>query len=272
MDGAVKSKLVSAKINSDVRARISTASRAVGGGIGYVSEKIIVAVNGGSDFNTLCSSTLTAGVLRDEDLETNQVTAIDAMTLARSFLYSGITKIAADTGCAVRVICCVGNHGRMTDKIHYSNQIHNSLEYLMYKTLERDFRDHEKVRFTVAEGPYSIQEIYGIRVRFHHGHVSRYNGGIGGLSIPVLRKVAQMNMIEKADLDVIGHFHSMQVLNNVIINGSLVGSNGFSMACGFPHEPPQQTFFLIDSKYGRSMITPIFIDRKVNKAAIDKIK
>lgn len=212
------------------------------------------------------------GVLRDEDLETNQVTAIDAMTLARSFLYSGINKLANDTGCNIRVICCVGNHGRMTDKIHYSNQIHNSLEYLMYKTLERDFRDHEKVRFTVAEGPYSIQEIYGIRVRFHHGHVSRYNGGIGGLSIPVLRKVAQMNMIEKADLDVIGHFHSMQVLNNVIINGSLVGSNGFSMACGFPHEPPQQTFFLIDSKYGRSMITPIFIDRKVNKAAIDKIK
>lgn len=212
------------------------------------------------------------GVLRDEDLENNQVAPIDAMTMARSFLHAGIKKLVQSTGCDVRVICCVGNHGRMTDKIHYSNQVHNSLEYLMYKTLERDFRDHNKVSFIVAEGPYTIQDIFGIRVRFHHGHVARYNGGIGGLAIPVLRKMAQMNTIEKADLDVIGHFHSMQVFSNVIINGSLVGSNAFSMAFGFPHEPPQQTFFLIDSKYGRSMITPIFIDRKVDKKEINKIK
>jgi hypothetical protein len=79
-------------------------------------------------------------------------------------------------------------------------------------------------------------------------------------------------MIEQADLDVIGHFHSMQVFSNVIINGSLVGSNGYSMSLGFPYEPPQQTFFLIDSKYGRSMITPIFIDREVEKTAINEIK
>ena len=212
------------------------------------------------------------GVLREEDFESNQVTTVDAISLARTFLYNGIKKLANDTGCNIRVICCVGNHARMTDKIHYSNQVHNNLEYMLYQTLKRDFKKYANVEFKVAEGPYTIQRIFGIDVRFHHGHFARYNGGIGGLAIPVLRKVAQMNTIEKADLDVIGHFHSMQVFSNVIINGSLVGSNGFSMACGFPYEPPQQTFFLIDSKYGRSMITPIFIDRKVSKKEVTKIK
>lgn len=212
------------------------------------------------------------GVLRSEDLENNQLTSIEALSLARSILYSGIKFLMTETGCNIRVLCCVGNHGRLTEKIHFSNQVKNNLEFLMYNTLKRDFRDYDKVTVVVPESPYIIQEIYGIRVRFHHGHCARYNGGIGGLAVPILRKTAQMNTIEKADLDVIGHFHSMQVFNNVIINGSLVGSNGYSIALGFPFEPPQQTFFLIDSKYGRSMITPIFVDRIVSKNIVPAIK
>jgi hypothetical protein len=84
------------------------------------------------------------------------------------------------------------------------------------------------------------------------------------LSVPVLRKVAQLNTIEHADIEVMGHFHTMQSLGNVIINGSLVGTNGYSMSLGLPHENPSQAYFQIDSKYGKSMITPIFIDRKVS--------
>ena len=211
------------------------------------------------------------GVLRSEDLENNQASSIDALSMARSFLYSGIKLLEKETGCKIRVICCVGNHGRLTEKIHYSNQVHNSLEYLIYKTLERDFRDHKNVDFIVSEAPYVIQSIFGVRVRFQHGHVFRYNGGISGISVPILRKVAQLNTIEHADLDVIGHFHTATVLSNVIINGSLVGTNGFSMALGLPHERPQQMFFLIDSKYGKSMITPVFIDREVSKPVVPSI-
>lgn len=205
------------------------------------------------------------GVLRAEDLESNQTTSIDALTLARTLLYNGIKQLAKSTGCLIKVVCCVGNHGRMTEKVHYSNQVHQSLEYLMYKTLERDFRDHKSVEFIVAEGPYRILNILGYDVRFQHGHSIRYSGGIGGISVPVLRKVAQWNTIEHADIEVIGHFHTMQSVGNVIVNGSLVGSNGYSMALGLPHENPSQAYFQIDSKYGKSMITPIFIDRKVSE-------
>lgn len=205
------------------------------------------------------------GVLRNEDLENNAVAPIDAMAMARALIYSGVKKMAEETKCNVKVICCVGNHGRLTEKIHFSNQVHHSLEYLMYKTLERDFKENDKVDFFVSEGPYYIQRIFNLRVRFQHGHSFKYHGGIGGLGVPVLRKIAQLNNIEPADLDVIGHFHSSQTIGKVIVNGSLVGSNGYSMSLGLPHEPPRQTFFLIDSKYGRSVVTPIFIDREVSK-------
>lgn len=211
------------------------------------------------------------GVLRNEDLESNQVTSIDAITLARSLIYSGIKMMHQRIGCDLRVLCCVGNHGRMTEKIHYSNQIHQSLEYLLYKTLERDFRDVPGIKFHVSESYYVIQPIFGVRVRFHHGHSIKFHGGIGGIAVPVLRKMAQMNTIEEADLDVIGHFHSSQMFNNVIVNGSLVGSNGFSMSLGLPHDIPKQTYFEIDSKYGRTTVRPICIDREVKKNIIEAI-
>ena len=211
------------------------------------------------------------GVLRDEDLQNNSQTSIEAVTAARSMLYRGLKSLAESTGCNIRVICCVGNHGRLTGKIFPSNQVHNSLEYLLYKTLQRDFRDHPKIDVIVSEASYYIQDIFGVRIRFHHGHTFKFFGGIGGLAVPVLRKISQLNLIEKADLDVCGHFHSMQVFNNCILNGSLVGANGYSMQLGIPFEPPRQTFFLIDSKYGRSVVAPIFIDREVGKQKIDSI-
>ena len=212
------------------------------------------------------------GVLRNEDFENNAVAPVDAMAMARSLIYSGVKKLAAETKCNVKVICCVGNHGRLTEKIHFSNQVHHSLEYLMYKTLERDFKENNNVDFLVAEGPYYIMRIFNMRVRFQHGHSFKYYGGIGGLGVPVLRKIAQLNNIEQADLDVIGHFHSSQTIGKAIINGSLVGSNGYSMSLGLPHEPPQQTFFMIDSKYGRSVVTPIFIDREIAKKEVAVIR
>ena len=211
------------------------------------------------------------GVLREEDLETNQITPVEAVTKARALIHSGIKTLRERTGCRIHVICCVGNHGRLTDKIHYSNQVHCSLEYLMYKTLERDFQDTQGITFDVSESPYRIQSILGVRVRFHHGHIIKFHGGIGGVAIPVLRKVAQMNTIEDADLDVIGHFHTSQMFNKVIVNGSLVGSNGFSMSMGLPHDIPKQTYFEIDSKYGLTVIRPICIDREVTQQAIKEI-
>ena len=63
----------------------------------------------------------------------------------------------------------------------------------------------------------------------------------------------------------------MQIFPNCILNGSLVGANGYSIQLGIPFEPPRQVFFLMDSKYGRSVVAPIFIDRAVKKDAINKI-
>jgi hypothetical protein len=43
------------------------------------------------------------------------------------------------------------------------------------------------------------------------------------------------------------------------------------MALGLPREIPKQTYFEIDSKYGRTVVAPICIDREVKKDVVDGI-
>ena len=233
--------------------------------------KLVLETRGHMVVNTVILAVLgdiINGVLREEDFEQNQLTTPESIALARDLLSDGIACLQRETGCDIHVICTVGNHGRLTDKIFPSNQVRHSIEYVLYQFTAQDLKDNKKVRFFIPDSYYTIHEVFGIRIRFHHGHCFRFFGGIGGLSVPVLRKVSQLNQIEKADLDVCGHFHSMQVFPNVILNGSLVGANGYSIQMGMPFEPPRQTFFLIDSKYGRSTICPIFIDRDVPNTAV----
>lgn len=201
------------------------------------------------------------GVLREEDLQTNSLSSTEAFLFARNLIFSGVSQMAKETGVKIKVICTVGNHGRLTEKIFPSNQIHLSLEYLLYKILEGDFKSNPQIEWKVSESYYYIQEIFGKKIRFHHGHIFKFGGGIGGVTVPILRKIAQMNLTEQADLDVCGHFHTTQILPNALLNGSLVGANGYSMSLGLPWEPPRQLFFLMDSKYGRTTVSPIFIDR-----------
>ena len=88
-----------------------------------------------------------------------------------------------------------------------------------------------------------------------------YSGGIGGLTIPMEKAIAGWNRgREQAPyLDVFGHHHTAMQNPRFISNGSLIGYGPFSLAIKAGFEPPQQTFFLLDSKRGRTGTFPIFL-------------
>lgn len=56
----------------------------------------------------------------------------------------------------------------------------HSLEWLMYKALADRYEAHKRVHLTIPESYHSYQTIYDWTVRFHHGHVMNYGGGVGG--------------------------------------------------------------------------------------------
>jgi transcriptional regulator with XRE-family HTH domain len=201
-----------------------------------------------------------SGEIHEELREVAQVTPMEAMETAQNLIASGINFILNNSKYNIILPCHVGNHTRTTKKVFVTTEYGHSLEYFMYKNLAMLFAGNKRVQFEVSRAYHSYQQVYGVTLRFHHGHGIRYYGGIGGLYIPVNKSIAQWNKAKHADLDVLGHFHQQKDGGNFISNGSLIGYNPYGIRIKADYEPPRQAFFVIDSKRGKTFTCPVVVE------------
>ena len=198
--------------------------------------------------------------IHEEFLDTNELTPMHAIVAAQNFLLSGIEFLLANSQVNLVIPCHSGNHARTTRTTRFSSENGHSIEYLMYLYLAAYFRKEPRVTFIIPEGMHSYLQVYDTTIRFHHGHATRYQGGIGGIYIPVNKSIAQWNKARHADLDVFGHFHQLRDGGNFICNGSLIGYNAFALSIKADYEKPRQALFLLDRKRGRTCTWPIFVE------------
>lgn len=203
-----------------------------------------------------------SGYIHDELIEGNHMSPVEAILFADRLITWGLDYFLNNTKYNILVPTSNGNHGRTTKKIHISTYAANSYEYLLYKNLEKRYQGEKRIRFQVAEGYHNYVDVYGIKVRFHHGDSVKFGGGAGGLYIPVNKSIDAWNGGSlKADLDVLGHFHQLTWDRKFVCNGSLIGLNPFGIAIKASPEPPAQAFFLLDKQRQRRTVSaPIFVD------------
>lgn len=196
-----------------------------------------------------------SGYIHEELAETNELSPVQTIVWLRDRLLTGIEMLKRD-GNFDRIIipCCYGNHGRTTRKPRYGTGAANSFEWLLYQTLAKHLPD---VEWHIAEGYHTYIEVFNKTLRIHHGDGLQYQGGIGGLTIPVEKAIASWNKGMVSDLDFFGHWHQFQQNPKWCSNGSLIGYNAFALQIKAAYEPPQQTFCLLDSKRGRTVTAPI---------------
>lgn len=185
---------------------------------------------------------------------------IHAAIRVQNMLASGIKFILANSNYELVIPCHSGNHARTTEKVRSATENGHSLEFYMYNFLADHFKDEPRVKFLIASGYHSYLDIYGTKIRFHHGHDIRYAGGVGGIYIPVNKAIAQWNKARPADIDVFGHFHQMRDGGNFICNGSLIGYNAFALSIKADYEKPRQALFMVDSKRGKTWTVPILLE------------
>jgi hypothetical protein len=182
-----------------------------------------------------------------------------ALAKAQNLLLSGIDFLLAHTDANFVIVCHSGNHARTTQKTRFGAENGHSLEYLMYLTLAKVYRDNPRVTFIIPEGMHSYVQVYDTTIRFQHGHAIKYGGGVGGIYIPVNKAIAQWDRARRADLNIFGHFHQQIDGGNFVCNGSLIGYNAFALSIKASFEKPKQTLLLIDRKRGRTCLWPIFV-------------
>lgn len=198
--------------------------------------------------------------LHDDNNETNSMPPAEAIEFAKTLLYSGISFLLNNSKYDLVLPCCFGNHARMTDKKRSANMVGTSLEYILYHWLADKFVNEDRVKFNIAEAGHLYADILGMKIRFHHGDRIRYQGGVGGLTIPLYKAINQWNKVIPVSYDILGHWHqSLMDWHAYIVNGSLIGWNAFASDIKASFEEPRQTFALVDRDRGLTFAGPIML-------------
>lgn len=204
---------------------------------------------------------LITGYIHDELTESNYLSPVEAIYEVQQHVQSGIEYLLKETKVAhIRVGCNWGNHGRTTAKKRIATSAKNSYEWLAYKTLSHFMRTERRVTWEIATGEHLLCEIQGFRVRLQHGDAIKYQGGVGGLTIPVNKAIAQWNKATRADLDIFGHWHQFHRDWRWISCGCLIGYDPFSLHIKADYQPPTQTYVVMDKRRGCTSAEPIFVE------------
>lgn len=204
---------------------------------------------------------LMSGYIHEELAETNELAPGPTIVWLVPRLRDLIWHLLSHGGLEQLVIVCShGNHGRTTVKRHVSNGYANSFEWIMYRWLQEEFRNEPRVKFVVTASNHQYTEVYGKTLHFHHGDSLSYQKGVGGIGIPLLKAVPQWDQVRPAEVHHIGHFHQRRDFGRAVVNGSLIGYNAYAMEIGASYEPPQQTMYFFDSRRGKCLDTPLWVE------------
>lgn len=196
--------------------------------------------------------------LHEHDKEMNFMSPIEACTFAKTLIVEALTNVALNGDFDRIIVMCIrGNHPRLTRRMQSSNDYKMNLEAMIYYMVRQELSD-PIFEFHIPESEHGYVDVLGKKIRCYHGHQISYQGGVGDLTIPCNKAIMRWDKTEKADWNLMHHFHSYWMpTRNCSLNGSLVGYNSYALSCGFAYEPPLQTFHLLDAKRGFTVRTPI---------------
>lgn len=228
----------------------------------------IVLVLGGDNISGMIHPELIAGA---DGMVMRQVEHVS------DILHGCILKLVKEFG-RVFIPGVPGNHGRDTMKPWAKFNAETNFDWLVYQFLERYLAPlvlDGTVVFMTPPARDITYKVAGRRFRLTHGDQFRGGDGIIGALGPITRgdkKKRAMAMTmphddEQYETILMGHFHTLFMRSNLIINGSTKGYDEYAMSCNFEYEPPQQALFLTHEKYGINHYMPVLADNPQQKPA-----
>jgi len=199
------------------------------------------------------------GTIHQELEEANFLGPTEAVLYVQDQVAAGLDLLLSEADVEqLTVVTSFGNHGRTTPRRRIATGYRHSWEWLAYQNLARHYRQRPNVTFKVESGYHNWLSVQGYDVRFHHGDAVHFGGGVGGVMIPLRKKIAQWNKRRRAHLDVLGHFHQFIDGWDFVVCGCLIGYDAYAVEIGAEFQQPTQTFLVIDRQYGKVLSVPIF--------------
>jgi hypothetical protein len=202
------------------------------------------------------------GYIHEELEESNYLSPVQAIRFAKEKIITAI-KFYLQHGNykKITVVCNYGNHGRTNKKPRIGTSYKNSYEWMMYKDIQDYFADNKTLDFVVPDGLFAYVNILNHMIRFWHGDTIKFGGGIGGLTVPLIKAIHRYDGQIHADYNIMGHYHQYwEATKNCTVNGSGIGFNPYAQSIGASPERPTQGFRVVDSKWGMTTKRPVFCD------------
>lgn len=209
--------------------------------------------------------------LHPDNNESNLLSPVEAIAYAHASISDGINYLLKDKEIERFIIPCNdGNHGRLTEKMRSSTRVQNSIEWLLYYQLQREFRNEPRIKFILPTSSFTFYDVYDRTIRFLHGDRFKFSGGVGGIWVPMMKSIAKWETVRHADLTALGHWHQRINLPNVMVNGSLIGFNSFAMDIAASFEPPVQSMRMLEPKRFCSTDIPLWVSERSDDSNSEK--
>ncbi|MBX3218891.1 MAG: hypothetical protein KF795_00145 [Labilithrix sp.] len=203
---------------------------------------------------------LMSGHIHEELKEHTATPPIETLLWLRPRLAAGIDSLLADPKIErISIPCSYGNHGRNTAKPFRALGATHSYEWLLYQWLASIYEGNPRVQFLADRSAHQYMRVYEWDLHFHHGDETNYQGGVGGVTIPLSKSVAQWDKAKRCHYHHFGHWHQYIDVGRMTVNGSVIGYNAYAMSIKAEPEPPQQAFYILDSKRGKTCKCPIWV-------------
>jgi predicted phosphodiesterase len=211
---------------------------------------------------------LFTGFIHEELRRTAKMNLLPSLIKLHDMLIGALESLREEFG-YVSVKCVVGNHGRIDLKPQHKTYVEDNFEWLLYKMIEGYFKTDERVHVEVATAPEIMFDVYKTRILLTHGHQIKGGQGLTGLINTVLRNEIKLNRQfafcgpeYHFDLLCLAHFHQLVFLQNLVVNGSIIGYTEYANSILAQYQPPQQALFFITPERGKTIQVPIFCNRE----------
>lgn len=205
-----------------------------------------------SDLVIVLNGDIFAGVIHS--LENGVLPMSSQFSVALRIFAQGLSLVSHHFS-RIRVVGITGNHDRYMHKDNKGRQNDekwDSFATNLYTSLREILKEHKNIEFIIPETPYALFEVQGHNFFATHGDTV-INVGNPGKSInteSITKQVNNFNAGLKKNIDVImaAHVHkpTFQTLDNgaeLVINGTLSGTDPFAQSIGIASNTPVQQIF-----------------------------
>lgn len=183
----------------------------------------------------------------------------ESSKIAVNRLYSALKFILKNSELKKIIVPCTAG-SISSDPSKAEVALGNPYEWCIYSKLAKMFKDDRRIEFYAPKGQHIQMNIFGKMFRYHYGDSINYRDGVGGLTIPLMKRINAWNVGREAYMDIFGRWRTYMPGRNFVGNGSLIGYTPTAAASGTEYERPMQALIYIEKEIGLASYEPIFVE------------